>query len=276
MTQFGVICYTEEDDWKCPTFTKNFDILAGLLSPLDPSIHPLGHTSNHCSTPGCQFFTQQWCSYVNHLSCLLLVDKKAGFLKELWPRMFGIKNKWKLYLTPQPCLPPGIVSRQDPEQAYGSQSRHANHPVPHKGHHRNSASLGRRRIVQRGDHPRASLLPLLRSGRYRGACSTSTPRWKGWRRGPGTSGGGRCHGLRWPDGQGQRDHGGGQRTWGMLGLGCWAPCSFWCSGCSLYRLAEGDPCTTPQTWEASTWAPDITEAPGRSWNPARVSLTCTS
>lgn len=34
------------------------------------------------------------------------------------------------------------VSRQDPEQAYGSQSHHANHPVPHKGHHCKPCLLG--------------------------------------------------------------------------------------------------------------------------------------
>ena len=142
--------------------------------------------------------------------------------------MFGIKNKRKLYLTPQPCLPPGIVSRQDPEQAYGSQSRHANHPVPHKGHHRNSASLGRRRIVQREGPPPgpASCLSCTRAD----TGGPAAPAHLGERAGGGgplgTSGGSRCHGLRWPDGQGQWDHGGCQRKWGMLGLGCWAPCSF--------------------------------------------------
>ena len=42
-----------------------------------------------------------------------------------------------------PTMPPyWDVSRQDPEQAYGSQSHHANHPVPHKGHHCKPCLLG--------------------------------------------------------------------------------------------------------------------------------------
>ena len=220
-------------------------------------------------------------SYVNHLSCLLSVDKKAGFLKELWPP----ENVWDKEQ---------MEASSSPSHAslWGlSVGRTLSRPTGHKvtmptilsltrDITANSASLGWRRIVQIvGPSPKASLLPLLHSGQISGGLQHQYSSVKGLQEwwSLGTGGGSRCHGLRWPEvARVQWDHGGCQRKWGMLGLGCWAPCSFWCSGCSLYRLAEGGSCTTPQAREASTWAPDITEAPGRSWNPARLPLTCTS
>ena len=57
------------------------------------------------------------------------------------------KNVWdkeqvKAFSYSPTMLPYWDVSRQDPEQAYGSQSHHANHPVPHKGHHCKPCLLG--------------------------------------------------------------------------------------------------------------------------------------
>ena len=82
-------------------------------------------------------------------------------------------------------------------------------------------------LCRERDHPQGQPLASPALGQISGGLQHQHTSVKGLEAGAlGTSGGGRCHGLRWPDGQGQRDHGGGQRTWGMLGLGCWAPCSF--------------------------------------------------
>lgn len=99
------------------------------------------------------------------------------------------KNVWdkeqvKAFSYSPTMLPYWDVSRQDPEQAYGSQSHHANHPVPHKGHHCKPCLLGAEEdCAESGTIPQGQPLASSALGQISGGPTAQHTSVKGWRRG---------------------------------------------------------------------------------------------